>query len=77
MIIRSNVKLLMKIRGKRIVDLVEEIGIDEFTIKKSRSSEFIESCRLESLYKIAKALSVDFEDLFEIIANGELSDVQK
>lgn len=77
MIIRSNVKLLMKIRGKRIVDLVEEIGIDEFTIKKSRSNEFIESCRLESLYKIAKSLSVDFEDLFEIIANGEFFDVQK
>jgi DNA-binding Xre family transcriptional regulator len=68
--IHSNVKLLMRLRGMKTFELAEKAGIDEFTLKKARKNETIESCRLDSLYRIAVALDVCLDDLFEIIDIG-------
>lgn len=65
--IHSNVPLLMKVFRKKIVDLIDETGVDKFTIQKARSDKRIASCRLESLCKIAAALNVELEDLYEEI----------
>lgn len=71
-IVHSNLKLIMTIRGKSISALSEETGIDEFTIKKARSSRLILSCELGSLDKIASALEVKLEYLFALLdINGE------
>jgi DNA-binding Xre family transcriptional regulator len=67
----------MKIRNKKIIELAEEAGVDEYTIKKTRDSASIESCRLNSLFNIAAALSVDLDDLFEIINIKVETNVQK
>jgi DNA-binding Xre family transcriptional regulator len=65
--IRSNVKLIMKLRHRKVLELATATALDEFTLKKARADETIGSCRLGSLYKIAVALNVDLEDLFEIV----------
>ncbi len=65
--IHSNVPLIMKVCKKKIGDLVEEADVDKFTVQKSRSDEMIKTCRLESLCKIAAALNVELEDLYEEI----------
>ena len=71
--IHSNVPLLMKVFGKKTVDLIDEAGVDKFTIQKARSHKQISSCRLESLCKIATALNVELEDLYEEIQMTEES----
>ena len=71
--IRSNIPLLMKVFGKKTVDLIDEAGVDKFTIQKARSHKQISSCRLDSLCKIAKALNVELEDLYEEIQIAEES----
>lgn len=55
-IFHSNLKLLMTIKNKSIATLAEEADVDEFTVKKARTSRLMRTCRLESLDKIAEVL---------------------
>ena len=71
-LMHSNIRLLMTICGKTIAKLSEESQVDELTIKRARTSKLIASCKLEPLYRIAKALNVRLEDLFGFIdSDGE------
>lgn len=64
--VHSNVPLLMMLKGIKSSEMVERTGIDRDTIRKARSSR-IESCRLESLLKIATVLDVKVDYLFAVI----------
>lgn len=66
-VIHSNLKLLMTLQNKKNIELAEEAKVDEYTIKKAKADKTIESCRLESLDKIATALNVKLDNLFDII----------
>lgn len=64
--VHSNVPLLMMLKGIKSPEMMEKTGVDRDTIRKARSAR-IESCRLESLLKIANVLDVRVDHLFAII----------
>ncbi|MBR1733940.1 MAG: helix-turn-helix transcriptional regulator [Alphaproteobacteria bacterium] len=75
--IHSNVKVLMKAKKINTATLSAEISLDESIIKKSRSGNSIESCTIGSLNKIAKALDVEIDDLFDVLEIEENTNVEE
>ncbi|MDR0677894.1 MAG: helix-turn-helix transcriptional regulator [Holosporaceae bacterium] len=63
--ITSNLKLLMKQKGKTLRQLSADALVSENTILKARSSLSIIDCNLRSLARIAEALDCSVKDLFE------------
>lgn len=60
---KSNIPELMKKKGFTIRKFEEKTGLSHVTILRTRSS--IDNCRLDTLHKIATALGVKVDDLFE------------
>jgi DNA-binding Xre family transcriptional regulator len=63
---QSKLSILMADQKMTIRDLVKKTGISSATIQKARDNR-IEQCRVGSLKKIAEALGVRVQDLFEEI----------
>ena len=61
---KSNLPALMNDQNLTIRELVKITGVSSATIQKARD-ERIEHCRMGSLKKIADALGVKVQDLFE------------
>lgn len=61
---QSKLLHFMAMRNMTIRDLAQKTGVSSATIQKARDSR-IEQCRVGSLKKIADALGVRVQDLFE------------
>ena len=61
---KSNLSTLMNDQKITIRELVKKTGVSSATIQKARD-ERIEHCRMGSLKKIADALGVKVQELFE------------
>jgi DNA-binding Xre family transcriptional regulator len=61
---QSKLSSLMTDQNMTIRELVKKTGVSSATIQKARDSR-IEQCRMGSLKKIADALGVRVQDLFE------------
>ena len=61
---QSKLLHFMAMRNMTIRDLAQKTGVSSATIQKARDSR-IEQCRVGSLKKIADALGVKVQDLFE------------
>lgn len=63
--ITSNVKCLMRQEGITINKLAELSNLSPDTIARIRRTKKIGECKLNTLEKIAKAISCKVKDLFE------------
>ena len=61
---QSKLLHFMAMQNMTIRDLAQKTGVSSATIQKARDSR-IEQCRVGSLKKIADALGVKVQDLFE------------
>jgi DNA-binding Xre family transcriptional regulator len=61
---QSKISSLMADKKMTIRELVKKTGVSSATIQKARDIR-IEQCRMVSLKKIAEALDVRVQDLFE------------
>ena len=66
----SKLPNLMAKQNMTIRDLVKKTGVSSATIQKARDNR-IEQCRMGSLKKIAEALGVKVQDLFEEVNNEQ------
>lgn len=60
----SNIKVIMKEKGKTILALADEARLAKQSIDRARGP-LIRECRLSTLEAIAGALGVKVKDLFE------------
>jgi DNA-binding Xre family transcriptional regulator len=63
--ISSNVKYIMRGKGKTLREVRESAQISESTLLKIRKSSLIGECKLNTLRKVSKALGCKVKDLFE------------
>jgi DNA-binding Xre family transcriptional regulator len=61
----SNIEVIMKEKGISLRKLADLSGVSKQTIVYSRSDTSISTCRLSTLGRIARALSVPVKDLFD------------
>lgn len=62
---KSHVKSLMEAKGLTVRALAARTNLTEQTIMKARNDDKILTCRMNTLAKIASALGVELDDLFE------------
>lgn len=63
---KSYLKKIMHDRGVTVREMALRSGLDVTTIMRARNDHHITSCTLDTLARIAEALSVNTKDLYEI-----------
>ncbi|MEQ2846547.1 helix-turn-helix transcriptional regulator [Bilophila wadsworthia] len=70
-VIRSNIKVLMKEKKLNVREFAEMTGMSTATINKARRDNGILECRLSTLVRIADALGVKTKRLYEEVEGQE------
>lgn len=62
---KSHLKRIMEERGVTVREMARLARVDVTTVMRARSDTDILTCTLDTLYRIAEALSVNPKDLYD------------